>query len=154
PAPLRAEAQTRQRNWRTVKMRLCATVGVCGLLIAATAISAEAHRRYFTFTYDWFTPARNEKEVELLWTQTTGGEADGSVEVEYGVTPRWTVAPYLLTKREHGGKFEVEGWRLEQRYRFGEHAQRKLLPAAYLEVNKEKGEPYELEAKAITSLLF
>src|SRR5207244_2414276 len=72
----------------------------------------------------------------------------------YGVTPRWTVAPYLLTKREHGGKFEVEGWRLEQRYRFGERAERQLLPAAYLEVNKEKGEPYELEAKAITSLLF
>lgn len=124
------------------------------LLIALGAIApspAHAHRRYFTFAYDWFTPQRKEKELELWWTQKRGGEVDGWLEFEYGLTNRWVVAPYLLTKREHGGKWEVEGWKLEQRYRFGNYRERRLLPAAYLEVKKEHGEPTELEGKLITS---
>lgn len=114
---------------------------------------AHAHRRYFTFTYDWFTPLRKEKELELWWTQKQGGQVDGWVEFEYGLTDRWVAAPYLLTKREHGGKWEVEGWKLEQRYRFGDYQEQRLLPAAYLEVKKERDEPTELEAKLITSYI-
>jgi hypothetical protein len=124
---------------------------VCVFAIALLSPPAEAHRRNFTATYDWYTAAKNEKELELWWTQAQGGEADFWLEFEYGVTPRWTVAPYLLTKSEHGGKWEVEGWKLEQRYRFGEFSARRLLPAVYLEVVKEEDEPYELEFKGITS---
>jgi opacity protein-like surface antigen len=122
--------------------------------LAGGAVPAQAHERYFTYTYDWFTPAKNEKEVELWWTQSEGGNADGQVEFEYGITNRWMAAPYLLLKREHGGDFEVEGWKLEQRYRFGKFGYRRLLPAVYLEVAKEREQPYELEGKFITSYLF
>jgi hypothetical protein len=125
-----------------------------GLLAVLAAAPAEAHERYFTYTYDWFTPARGEKELELWWTQGEGGEADGEIEFEYGLTNRWVAAPYLLLKREHGGKFEVEGWKLEQRYRLGSFGYNRLLPALYFEVKKENGEPYELEGKLITSYLF
>src|SRR5689334_13812668 len=88
---------------------------------ALVAAPAGAHERFFTYTYDWFTPAKDEKEVELWWTQKNGGVADGQVEFEYGVTDRYAVAPYLLLKREHGGAFSVEGWKLEQRYRLGKY---------------------------------
>jgi hypothetical protein len=118
------------------------------------AAPAKAHERYFTYTYDWFTPAKNEKELELWWTQEKGGVADGQIEFEYGVTNRYVIAPYLLLHREHGGDFSVEGWKLEQRYRFGNFGYNKFLPALYLEVKKENSEPYELEGKLITSYLF
>jgi hypothetical protein len=134
-------------------MRWFRLLGACCVLTAVIATSARAHRRNFTYTYDWFTPAKNEKELELWWTQEQGGEADVWLEFEYGVTDRWVVAPYLLTKREHGGKWEVEGWKLEQRYRFGDLKERRLLPAAYLEIEREHDE-YELELKAITSYLW
>ncbi|MBI3910374.1 MAG: hypothetical protein HY320_05505 [Armatimonadetes bacterium] len=129
----------------------------CGglLLVAALMVMgpAHAHRRYFTFTYDWFTPARNEKEMEVWWTQERAGKVDGWLEFEYGLTDRWVIAPYLLTEREHGGTWDVNGWKLEQRYRLGSFKERRLLPALYLEVKKENSEPYELEGKIITSFV-
>ena len=85
-------------------MKLRLLLGAAALLFAATGPAA-AHRRNFTFTYDWFTPAKNEKEIEFYWTQSTGGNVDAWLEFEYGVTDRYVVAPYLLTKREHGGRW-------------------------------------------------
>jgi hypothetical protein len=142
-----------QGSSERMKMALTKWLGVA-VFALATAAPACAHERYFPYTYDWFTPAKNEKEVELWWTQTNAGEADGQVEFEYGITNRWVVAPYLLLKREHGGDFDVEGWKLEQRYRFGNFKRNRFLPAIYLEVKKENEEPYELEGKLITSYLF
>src|SRR5207249_725608 len=131
-------------------------VSIALLAVAAILIAppAGAHERYFTYTYDWFTPSRGEREVEAWWTQKKGGEAAGQIEFEYGLTDRWLAAPYLLFEREHGGEFKLDGWKLEQRYRFGDLAYHKLLPTVYFEVAKEHGEPYELEAKLITSYLF
>jgi hypothetical protein len=129
-------------------------IGLLTLAAVTLASSAQAHERYFTYTYDWFTPSRGEKELETWWTQRSGGEADGQIEFEYGITDRWLAAPYLLLQRRHGGEFRLDGWKLEQRYRFGDLAYHKFLPAAYFEVKKEHGDPYELEAKLITSYLF
>jgi hypothetical protein len=97
-------------------------IAVLGVLAVASAAPARADQRYFSHTYDWFTPSQGEKEIELYWTQENGGEADSQLEFEYGITNRWMVAPYLLMKREHGGDFEVEGWKLEQRSRLGTFA--------------------------------
>lgn len=122
-----------------------------GLLLLGLAGPASADRRNFTYTYDWFTPGHNEKEVEFFWTQERGGEVDVELEFEYGVTDRYLVAPYLLLKREHGDKWEVEGFKLEQRYRFGDFKERRLLPALYFEVAKEFDESWEVEGKFITT---
>jgi hypothetical protein len=46
-------------------MKIQRIVAACGVLMVLTAVSAHAHRRSFTFTYDWFTPALKEKELEL-----------------------------------------------------------------------------------------
>jgi hypothetical protein len=118
------------------------------------AAPARADQRFFARTYDWFTPAKGEKELELWWIQENRGEADAQIEFEYGVTQRWVVAPYLLFKRETGGKFEFEGWKVEQRYRFGDFGYHRLMPAVYFEVKKEKEEPYELEGKLIGTYLW
>lgn len=133
------------RRWIWLALALC---------LGGLAAPARADVRYFTYTYDWFTPVKNEKEVEAYWTQSNGGKAEGEFEFEYALTDRWVIAPYLLTSREHGGEFEVEGWKLEQRYRFGKYGRNRFLPAVYLEVAKENGSPFELEGKFITSYLF
>ena len=126
-------------------------MAAAGLLLVGLAGPARADRRTFTYTYDWFTPGQNEKEIELYWTQSRGGNADLELEFEYGVTDRYLVAPYLLLKREHGDHWEVEGFKLEQRYRFGEYKEHRLLPAAYFEVEKKNDESWAVEAKGITT---
>lgn len=126
---------------------------IAGLVVfASITASSLAHERYFAYTYDWYTPYRFEREVELHWTQFEGGDSSMQLEFEYGATDRWAIAPYLLFERE-GGKTKFEGFKLEQRYRFGEFAYGKLLPAIYLEVEKENDHPYELEGKLIGTYL-
>jgi hypothetical protein len=146
--------QTRGRRLEEEWMRRLSALVAAGWMLLAGGGPALAHRRNFTFTYDWFTPAQGEKEVELTWTQGPGGNLDAALEFEYGVTPRYVIAPYLLLKRGHGADLKVNGFQLEQRYRFGNFKERRLLPALYLEVNKLNGEPWELEGKFITSYVF
>ncbi len=115
------------------------------------ASASLAHKRNFTYTYDWFTADLFEREIELWWTQREGGHAEGLIEFEYGVTDRWTVSPYLIFERESGGEMELKGAKLEQRHRFGDFAVNQVLPAAYFEVKKEDSEEWEIELKAIAS---
>lgn len=134
------------------QMRPILALGVLAALLLSPA-PASAHRRNFALTYDWFTPLKNEKEVEFRWTQERAGDADASAEFEYGVTGRYVFAPYLLLSRGHGDAWEVEGWKLEQRYRFGDFHEKRLLPAAYLEVEREGGD-WSMEGKFITSCVW
>jgi hypothetical protein len=122
------------------------------LLLGSIATIASADERYFTYTYDWFTPSKMEKELELGYTGFRGGGFFGTVELEYGITDRWMVAPYLLFEKK-GSTTKFQGVRLEQRYRFGEFAFGKIMPAAYLEVQKENDEPWEIEGKLILSYM-
>lgn len=121
-----------------------------GFVLAA--VSAQADERFFAYTYGWFTPAQFERELEFTYDQFRHGDGFGQIEFEYGVTDRWLVAPYLLFSHENG-KTELAGWKLEQRYRFGNFAYGKLLPAVYFEVQRENGEPTELEGKLIGSYM-
>jgi hypothetical protein len=124
-----------------------------GLTIASSlAVSALADERHFAFTYDWFTPAKFEREIELTYTGFQGGGFFGTFEFEYGMTDRWVVAPYILFEKE-GGKTKFQGFRLEQRYRLGDFAIGKVMPSLYFEVNKENDEAYELEGKLIASYM-
>lgn len=116
------------------------------------AATARADERFLAYTYGWFTPAHFERELELTYDHFGHGRAFGQIEFEYGATDRWVVAPYLLFSHENG-KTELAGWKLEQRYRFGKFAYGKLLPAIYFEVQRENGEPTELEGKLILSTM-
>ena len=131
-------------------LSLRASALVVGLGLATVC---SAHDHYFAYTYDWFTPLQYERELEIQWTQFAGGDFRAQIEYEYGVTDRYVVSPYLLF--EHGdGKTKFNGWKVEQRYRFGDRGFRKVLPAIYLEVEKENDEKdYELEGKLIGTYL-
>ncbi|MBX3118224.1 MAG: hypothetical protein KF784_04105 [Fimbriimonadaceae bacterium] len=124
---------------------------IAALFVGGLSAKSQADVRRFAFTYSWYTTPQGMKELEIWYTQTgSGGRWKGRAELEYGVTDRYTIAPYLLFERADG-KTEVKGWKLENRYRFGEAEIGKIMPAAYFEVTKEKGEPYELEGKLILS---
>ena len=126
---------------------------IFAIAIACLFVSAGAHRRHFSYTYDWFTPHKGEKEFELYWTDTEGHAAQIQLELEYGINDRWMVAPYLVFDNS-GGDFDYRGWKVETKYRFGEQAFGRILPAAYLEIKKNDGEEEVVEAKLITTYLW
>ena len=121
----------------------------CGL-IALSCATACAHERDGVWTYEWYVPYSLEHEVEFWWTDFGGGQSDLQLESEYGVDGHYAASVYALAERD-GGDYRVNGWKVEQRYAFGEFAFNRVLPAAYLEVKRSAGEPYELEGKWINT---
>jgi hypothetical protein len=99
-------------------------------------MSAAQERPYFT-TYNDHLEKPGEIEVSLL---TTAGHArDGGagyvapwVEIEFGVTSRWTTEVYLEGVSVAGNGSGFTGWRLENRYRplKNDHA---INPVLYVE---------------------
>lgn len=132
-------------------MKISTSLAVAG--IACLTISASAHRRHFAYTYDWFTPHQGQKELEVHWTDTEGHPGQIQLELEYGITDRWVVAPYLVFDNAEGN-YDYSGWKVETKYRFGEQAFNRILPAIYLEVKKGEGEEAEVEGKLITTYLW
>ena len=133
-----------------MKRSIAVTVAALAAL-AACAAPARADERFFAYTYDWFTPEKGDKEAAFWWTQGEGGNVDAQLQFEYGVTDRYSVSPFLMVNRAHGGDWEVEGWKLEQRYRFGEYKKDHLLPGAFLAVEKKNHGPWALEGNLITT---
>lgn len=127
-------------------------MAVVSLIGALCPALASAHARDYVWTYEWYVPYRGERELELWTTEFGGGRSALQIELEFGVDGRYAVAPYLLVSRD-GGRFRVDGWKLEQRYAFGEFHYGRLLPAAYLEVKKHGAEEYEVEFKAIGTVV-
>jgi hypothetical protein len=147
------------------------------LLPLAFVTPAHADLNRFTYSYGWWTQSKGGREVELYHTQPRSGRQwRNQLELEYGVTDRYLVAPYLIFDRsggfsdfpgaEGGGDdesgtpvifdpirnpraYRYSGFKIEQRYRFGEYQYKKLLPAAYLEYAQVKGAKPEAEGKLI-----
>ncbi len=131
-------------------MRNLKSAAALAALSSAAVINAD--QRYFVFTYDWNTPSRFEREIEFTYDHFRDGGGFGQLEFEYGITDRWLVAPYILFEQQ-GGKAQIAGFQLEQRYRFGDFRYGRFLPAAYFEVHKENHSSYELEGKLIGSFM-
>jgi len=113
---------------------------------------AEAHKRDFAWTYEWFTPLQNEKEVELWLTyKSEEKEWQPWLEYEFAVTPRYAMGIYLTSEASENQKLKMNGWKWEHRYRLGEFKPNRWLHAGYLELKKETGEPHELEGKWLLS---
>jgi hypothetical protein len=126
-------------------------VVVAAIALPATAPSARANRRDFAFTYEWWTPAKGEKEIEVWNTYATHEKAyQGQVEFETGITDRLTVAAYALREKT-SGESGVNGYKIETIYRMGDYKDGAVLPSAYLEYEKVKGETGELEGKILLS---
>ena len=92
------------------------------LLLQTHAIGAAAQERPFFVTYDHHVEERGDLHVALA--ATSGLPKDGDrryhspwLEVEYGLTDRWTTELYLEgTTTPHDGS-AFTGWRWENRFR-------------------------------------
>ena len=108
-------------------------------LARCAALPAHADAERFPFTYGWMTAPQGERELELRHTQPASARSwQDEASVEVGVTPRYTVEPYLIYNKS-GAAYRYGGVRLEQRYRFGEYRRRRLLSAAYVEYENQRG---------------
>lgn len=123
-------------------------LAVLASLFAVTV--AHADIRYFAYSYSWYTMPKGGREIEMWSTHTGADKWQGQIELEYGVTDRLSVAPYLVYETERGEP-DLKGGKLEARYRFGSFRTRQLLPAVYAEVEKLDKEAAELELKLIAS---
>lgn len=130
-------------------VRWSAPLGVCAASLVVCRPS-QAHRRDFPFTYEWKQPVKGEREFELK-SFYSDGTFKQEVELEFGLTNRLSVAPYLVFERERGGSLKYHEWKLESRYQLGNYKTGKVLPALYLEYAKEKGGAQELEGRLIFS---
>lgn len=119
--------------------------------------AAQAHRRDFPFTYDWKQPVKGEVELESHTTYE--GDEDTfkqEIELEYGISDRLAIAPYIVFERERGGQLKYHEWKLESRYQLGKYKTGRILPGLYLEYARERGEDgakgvSEIEGKLIFS---
>lgn len=125
---------------------------IAAALTGLRATPAEACRRDFAWSYGWFTPAEGEKEFELWLTHNQdSAETLYQLEYEFALTERWAVGAYLQFEDAPGSDLDWHGWKWENRYRFGEFKADRWLHAAYLELAKAEGEPYEVEGKWLLS---
>lgn len=108
---------------------------ICACVLGAVA-EADAQERPYFVTYGDRLERPGELEVSVL---TTIGDVRESpnyvapwIEVEYGVTRRWTTEVYLEGVTIHKDASAFTGWRWENRFRplAGEHF---LNPVLYLE---------------------
>ncbi len=147
-----AGGDSKGHSARSSPWRLLFAVSWAVLLIAGLLSSAHAHKRNFAWSYEWFIPYQGEQEIELWLTDSDGeGTWDTRIEYEFAPTHRWGVGLYVTRSEGADGALDFNGWKWENRYRFGDFDLDTWLHAAYLEVKKERGEPYELEAKWLLS---
>ncbi len=143
-----------QNSVSLAKSRFMALL-VCVLAVGmslALQQPAQAHKRNFARTYEWFTPVPGEKEIEVWMTSEDKGKNwEPWLEYEFAITPRYAMGLYWTFKDDFPRQLQSTGWKWENRYRFGEFAPKRWLHAAYLEMKKQEAEPYELEAKWLLS---
>lgn len=102
-------------------------------------------------TYNHHTAHKGEVEVKLL---TDVADGDGSsylaqlVELEYGVTDRWTTALYFEGAKDDGEDYEYGGFRFENRLRLFEYGTVPFNPVLYVEY--EQLEPEHKYIRGVT----
>ncbi len=146
---------TRPHNWlppAQKSLRLGLPVLSLAACLVLLSLPAQAHKRDFAWSYQWFTPFPGEKEIETWSTyKDSTSQWEHQLEYEFAASPRHAVGLYLLVDSGSDAGLDFHGWKWENRYRFGEFADDRWLPAAYLELKKERGESYEMEAKWLLS---
>jgi hypothetical protein len=135
------------------------------LLLAVGSAQAQKEDRVYT----WETPPEANVELSLLHVAVLDSEERSrlfgddvsrsglqmtSLEVEYGLTDRWTAALYLDVSMPEGGPLRYTGGRAETRYRFFDRYTRLVEMALALEVDVPRpasGEAQAFEGRLILS---
>ena len=94
--------------------------------------------------------------MKLSWNliRLIQGEEDTfEQELEYRISDRLAIAPYIVFERKWGGQLKYHEWKVESRYQLGKYKTGLILPELYLEYAQERGEKgeKELQAKVILS---
>jgi hypothetical protein len=135
---------------RPVAAPLIATLLV--MFLCTLSPGALADQRDFPFTYSWLQAAKGEKEIAY---HTRYRKRDRTwqhqLELEYGVSERFSIAPYIVFEEGEGRKLHYAEWKLETRYQLGEYKTNTVLPGLYLEYAKPNEGKGEIEGKLILS---
>lgn len=126
-------------------------LALAGSLSAASP--AIAHEDTFLWSYPYMTPDQGERELEL---RTNAGYSSGyqkhEIELEYGLSDHFSLAPYVVFARGNGGEsLQPDALKLEARGRLFEPGQLPLDVGGYLEYEHTlaAADPKALEAKLI-----
>lgn len=95
---------------------------ILGVQVLAAAVAASAQERAYFVTYG--SQLEKQRELEISVLSTIGQPKDDSaryvapwIEVEYGITRRWTAELYIEGVSIHDDGSAFTGWRLENRFR-------------------------------------
>ena len=135
-----------------------------GLLFPALP-KAWAHVRHYVWNQEYNTLPKGEFELENWvtfkvpdWDKSQKNTIQYQEELEYGVTDHWTLAHYerFKTVNQVGRDDSTvyNGFKFENKYRFGEKGKYALDPLLYLEWAtdfREKDHPNSIEGKIVLS---
>jgi hypothetical protein len=140
---------------KLVAQRLSQTAGIVAIVVGCWSLGpapAQAHRHDFAFTYDWKQPYAGEREVEAHSTyQKSDTSLEEEVEYEYGISQRFSVAPYAVFERGPGESLKYKGYQLETRYQLVDFQTNKVLSGLYEEYAKPNDETGRLESRIVLS---
>lgn len=121
-----------------------------GVLLAGSPVVVAGSGANFV-TYNHHTAEKGEVEVNLLTDVSTGNDSSylaQLVEVEYGVTDRWTTAIYFEGDKPEGEDYDFGSFRFENRIRLFDYGAVPLNPVLYVEY--EHMRPAHLYQRAVT----
>lgn len=127
-----------------------ALAGIAVFLAAAVSGSAHAGNGANFVVYDHYTGEKGETEIKLYNDLDRTGDGHRYIaqllELEHALTDQWIVAAYLESHKERGDDWDLDGFRLETRYRLFDFGT-PFNPVLYIEyVNKKEGALYLREA--------
>jgi hypothetical protein len=130
---------------------------LCALVLGGVVDTAEAQERPYFVTYSDRLEEKGDLEVSLLSTIGDVKSAPNYVapwiEIEYGITPRWTTEVYLEGVTINKDASAFTGWRWESRFRpfAGEHFLNPVLYIEYENVNEGSRIQKEIVGEGSTS---
>ncbi len=120
--------------------------------LASTVSPASSDNRDFPFTYSYQQEARGEHEIAYHIEATPRlNHLVHELEFEYGITSRFSIAPYLKFQQGDGRSMHFDAGKVEMRGRLGNFGYNRLLVGLYLELEQPVREPLEIEGRAIFS---
>jgi hypothetical protein len=131
--------------------RRLASIALCLSFAVGAALPAQAGSGANFVLYNQHMAEKGEKEIKLYSDFSYAGLEDGYsaqlLELEYGVTDRWTSALYFEGVKIDGESYDFGGWRFENRVRLFEQSV-PLNPVLYVEY--EQLEPEHRYKKDVT----
>ncbi|NDD28530.1 MAG: hypothetical protein EB084_09735 [Proteobacteria bacterium] len=137
--------------------RPCVFILRCALVAVALltcVVPARADKRDYLETYPYWTPRQGEIEFEVYNGWYDRGLPEHQIEVEYGVTDRFTTGVYGVWGNEgEGGGTRFNATKLELRYRLAPYRTLPVDPTLYVEYEKATiaGGADRIEGKLILS---